>query len=362
MEKEVFVIAGPLPIHPEVMKAASVPMFSHRSPRFQVIFQRTAENIGKIIGTKNDVYLVPSSGTGCMEAAIANFFSEGDTIIVVDNGLFGQKFAANCRKFRLNTVVLKEDWGQPANVERILSTLESTPQAKGLFFVHSETSAGVLTEVPDITRPVREKYPDLVIIVDSVSGIGACPFCMDAWNVDVVVTASQKAWGGIPGLGIISVHERMWEYYASSDLPKYYFDLNNIREEHKNHMTFTTPSVYAVTALDRAVQLLLEEGPENRYAYCRAMRDYVIERGEKMGLLVPTKLEYATPSVTSLLLPDNMDAVQFRKKLLEEENVMVAPGLGEYGPCGFRIGHMGYIQMEDLEAALDGCQRVLNRM
>jgi len=188
---ETLLTPGPVPVSPEVLLAQGSPLLYHRGPAFSQVLESIVEGVQMLLKTRSRVVIHTSSGTGGMESAVANCFSPGDPVLVVSIGNFGERFIKICRAFGLDVKTLEYEWGQEARPEDVKKALDENPSLKGVFVTHSETSTGVVNDIEAISA-AKGDHPAL-LIVDTVSGAGACPFEMDAWGIDVAVTGSQKA-------------------------------------------------------------------------------------------------------------------------------------------------------------------------
>ncbi len=342
------VIPGPMPLHPEVQLAYCKPMISHRSSEFGEIYGETMRLAKEVFKTRNDVFIMSSSGTGALESSVANLLNVEDKVVIANNGLFGEHMADTISSYGIEPVVLKEAYGKPVTPEGITAVLKGNPDSKALFIIHNETSAGVISDLEGIVGEARRISRDILIIVDAVSSLGGVNIETDNWDLDVVVASSQKALAAPPGLCLISISDRAWKAAESSKLPKYYFDWHRLKNESVRNMPFTTPPVHIVFALRRALQLLLEEGLENVFNRNRAMRDMILDAIGPLGLTLVPERKYASPTCTALRLPGGINSVKFRDHVFNRYSTLLGPGLGDLSADTFRIGHMGYVFPNDI--------------
>ncbi|HXS72264.1 MAG TPA: aminotransferase class V-fold PLP-dependent enzyme, partial [Patescibacteria group bacterium] len=193
-------IPGPTALPPSVRTAGARQMINHRGPEFAAMLKRILDGIKPFFGTTSDVAMLTTAGSGGLEAAIVNTLSPGDRVLGVSIGSFGDRFAKIAGIYGADVTKLDAEWGYAAAADEIRERLRGMPDAKAVLLTHNETSTGVMNPIPELASAIREETPDALILVDSVSGLGAVPFEMDAWGVDVVVTGSQKAWMAAPGL------------------------------------------------------------------------------------------------------------------------------------------------------------------
>ncbi|HJX01718.1 MAG TPA: alanine--glyoxylate aminotransferase family protein, partial [Candidatus Humimicrobiaceae bacterium] len=223
MVKRYIMTPGPTPISEEVLMEHARPLMHHRSPEFSKIFIEVTEKLKKLFKTESDLFILTSSGTGGMEAAVTNFFSKGEKVLVANVGNFGERFKKISGKFGLEVISLDYEWGDVVNPQDIKNTLENNPDIKGVMVQFSETSTGVINDIKTIGNIVKN-YP-AILIVDAISGLGASDLRTDEWGLDVVIGGSQKGLSAPTGVAFISVSEKAWKLNEKSNLPRFYFDL-----------------------------------------------------------------------------------------------------------------------------------------
>ena len=211
-------IPGPTPLPDDVLDAQSRPMIDHRGAEFAEMLHAISSGIARLIGTTGDVLLLTGSGSGAMEAAVVNTLSRGDRVLVVTIGGFGDRFAAIAQAFGADVELLEVPWGEAADPAGLAQRLAGNPPYAAVLVTHNETSTGVTNPIRELAAAIRSAPGDPLVIVDGISGLGAMPFEMDAWGVDLVVSASQKAWMGSPGIGIAALGERAWAAIERADI------------------------------------------------------------------------------------------------------------------------------------------------
>src|SRR3989441_8765169 len=225
-------------------------MINHRGPEFAALLAALTRALQDFLRTQGDVFLLTASGSGAMEAAVANTLSSGDKALVFINGAFGERFFAICKAYGIDARRVDVPLGRavdPEVVREELAKEKGKDGARAVLLQHNETSTGVLNPLKEIAQVVREA--DKLLIVDSVSGAGACELEIDEWGIDVCVTASQKAWGAPPGISMITMSERAWKAYEKSNLPKVYFDLAAYKAALEKAQTPATPAGTVFIAL-----------------------------------------------------------------------------------------------------------------
>ncbi len=218
MRKNYLLTPGPTPLPPEVCLALGKPIIHHRTPQFQAILKEATEGLKYVFQTQGDVFILTSSGTGAMEAAVANLLSAQDTAITVEGGKFGERWTELCAAYGINTEVIKVEWGKAVDPQEIEKKLKNNPNIKAVFTTLCETSTGVATDIEAIGKVVSKHKA--VLVVDAISGLGAIDLKTDAWGVDVCVSGSQKGFMLPPGLAFISVSKKAWDVVAVSKSPR----------------------------------------------------------------------------------------------------------------------------------------------
>lgn len=349
MKKNYIMTPGPVPIADEVLVEHGRPLLHHRSPEFSKIFVGVMQKLKKFMQTENEVFILTSSGTGAMEAAVANTFSAGDKVLVVSVGNFGERFKKICNNFNLDLVILEYEWGNAADPPDIKKVLDKDPDIKGVLIQQSETSTGVLNDIETIGRIVKD-YP-AVLIVDAISGIGASEFKVDDWHLDIVCGGSQKAISAPTGIAFISVSKKAWDMINKSNIPKFYFDLIAAGKYLKKDPPQTpwTPGISIIVAMDKALDMFFEEGRENVFRRHSVNALAVRSACEKLGLKMLVKnTEKMGVSVTSVEVPDGIDGKELVKTMRVKYGVTVAGGQGKLAGKIFRIGHLGYVGIFDV--------------
>ena len=228
MRKNYLLTPGPTPLPPQVQESMSRPIIHHRTPQFQAILKEAAEGLKYVFQTQNDVFILTSSGTGAMEAAVVNLLSPSDTALIVQGGKFGERWTEICQSYGITAEVIDVEWGKAVSPSEIEKRLKANPAIKAVFTTLCETSTGVAVDIEAIGKVVKDT--PAVLVVDAISGLGAIDLKTDAWNVDVAVSGSQKGFMLPPGLGFISVSPKAWKLIDTAKSPKYYFSALRLRK------------------------------------------------------------------------------------------------------------------------------------
>ena len=353
-EKRYLFTPGPTPVPPEVLEALSRPAIHHRGPDFLKAYRSVLERLKLVFRTEHDVLLLTSSGTGALESAVANLTEPGERALVVSHGNFGERWAAMARAYGADLDHLEYAWGDapdPAEVG------ERADGAEVVYVVHSETSTGVVSDLPAIAAAVKEK--GALLVVDAISSLAAVPCETDAWGLDVVVAGSQKALMTPPGLAAVSVSPAALAKAGTTSSPRFYFDWERTRKGQETLDAPFTPAVPLILGLDAALGLILEEGLDA--AFERHVR---LGRATRAGITA-MGLELASPDedraavVTTVRAPDDLDVAAFLLDLRDRLGVQLIGGQGAWKGKVFRIGHIGYFDVFDITTALAAVELAL---
>ncbi len=355
-------IPGPTPLPPEVRAAMARPMIDHRGPEFGQTLAAVLAGLQQIFQTTAPVLPFAASGTGGTEAAIVNVCSPGDRVLALSCGLFGERFAAVAQTFGAEVIEESVEWGRGFDAATVEEALRRHRGIKAVLVTHNETSTGVadhLQEVADAVRP-----SGALLLVDAVSSLGALDLRMDAWGIDLVFTASQKALMGPPGAVFVAVGPRAWEAAHSSGTPKHYFSFARAREHLTPGAAYTpfTPAIPVMYALEVSVGMILREGLPARFAHHARLGRATRAGVEALGLRVFPHPAWASDALTAVRLPDGIDAGLVLRTLRTEHNVVLGGGQGPLAGKIVRISHMGYVQEEQILAALGALEQVLDRL
>ncbi|HKC72843.1 MAG TPA: alanine--glyoxylate aminotransferase family protein [Chloroflexota bacterium] len=346
-------VPGPTPLPPQVREALARQMMNHRGPDFAAIMHEVHASLRYFFATENPVLTFPASGTGGLEAAIVNLLSPGDEVLAVSTGVFGDRFARIAAAFGLVVHPLDYPWGRAADASGVAQALEAHPRARAVLLTQNETSTGVLNPVEAIARAARAARPDVLLLVDAISGLVAAPLLADAWDLDVVVAGSQKAWMAPPGMTMLSVGERAWEATRSARLPRLYWDFAAARKAHDQGQPPYTPAVSVYYALQVALRMMRDEGREAIWARHSALAEHTRAGVRRLGLDLFADPDHFSPSVTAVCVPDGVDASRLLRAARDTYGVVFAGGQGALSGRIIRIGHLGWVSQADIDAALD---------
>ena len=349
MKKSYLLTPGPTVLPESVVTSFAQPILHHRSPEFQKLFTEVKEDIKYVFQTEKDVLILSASGTGAMEAAVCNLFSKGDTVITVNGGKFGDRWAKISAAFGVNAVELKVERGQSASLADIKKLIEDNPKAKAVLFQAHETSTGAVMPSQEIAKLCQEK--GLLSVCDAITATGAFNLPMDEWGLDVVISGSQKAMMIPPGLAFIALSDKAWKATETADLPHFYFDLQKERKALQGNQTAWTPAVSLIQGLKEALRLIHEEGLENRFKRHATLAKATRAGVSALGLDLLT--EEMSPSVTAVRVPDSIkDGGKIPSIMREKYGVTIAGGQDELKGKIIRMSHFGHIGEFDITTGL----------
>lgn len=357
-EKSLLMIPGPTPIPPQVAAAMTQPMINHRGEAFFALFDEVSAGLQAVFRTKQPVYIFPAAGSGGWEAALVNTLSPGDTVLSVSVGDFGERWYKVAKQLGFTIERLVFEPGQAADPARIAERLQADKERaiKAVLVQHNETSTGVTNDIAAIARVVREH--GALIMVDSVSGMGALPLEFDAWDLDVALTGAQKALMCPPGLSMIAFSERARAAYETSKMPRFYWDLKAVHSSYLKRQTPYTPAISMFYALHAALELIQKETVEGAWARHRLMGEMCRAGVKAMGLELLVQDEVrASNAVTAVISP--VDPKKLRKTAREKLGVQLAGGQADLESKIFRIGHLGYVTPNDVLQALAATEMAL---
>ena len=359
MRKNYLLTPGPTPLPPQVSEAMARPIIHHRTPQFQAILKEVSAGLKYVFQTKNDVFIFASSGTGAMEAAVANLLSEGDTAITIQGGKFGERWTELCNSYGINTEIIAVEWGKAVEPGEIEKKLKEKPNIKAVFTTLCETSTGVATDIEAVGKVIKDTKA--VLVVDAISGLGAIPLLTDTWFCDAVVSGSQKGLMLPPGLGFISVSPKAWKLVESSKCPKYYFDLKVAKKALDKTDTPFTPAISLIVALNDALKMIKQDNLENVFLRHKKMAEATRQAMRALGLelFAPTA---ASDVVTAVKVPAGIDGEKLVQTMRDNYGVTIAGGQSELKGKVFRIAHMGFIEEFDIIVGIACLEKVLHQM
>ena len=358
MKSKLLLTPGPSPVPEFIREVMSRQIIHHRTDEFREVLARVTQSLKEIFLTENPVLILASSGTGAMEAAVSNFFSSQDKVIVVEGGKFGQRWEEIATRYGLDVISYSIDWGNAPEPNYLRQLLESDSSIKGILTTLCETSTGTVYDLKSIGNLTRDR--EVILVVDAISGLGQDKLLTDEWGVDVVVAGSQKGLMLPPGLSFISISKKAEEFLQRSNLPKYYFDLKLALKSYQKNDTPFTPAVSLILGLEASLDFIRKEGIYNRWEKFSKLAKATREALKAMGL----KLFSFRPSnsVTAVWAPPSIKSSQLVSKLRKEYGISIAGGQAEFKDKIFRIAHMGAIEEGDLVIGFYFLERALKEL
>ncbi|HET6615135.1 MAG TPA: alanine--glyoxylate aminotransferase family protein [Dehalococcoidia bacterium] len=355
-------IPGPTPCPDDVLQAMSRQMINHRGPEFAEIVGRITASLQHLFETKNDVLTLTSAGTGAIESAVVNTLSPGDRALVVSIGVFGDRFADMAKTYGVDVEKISFEQGTAADPQAVAEALKKDASYKAVMVTHNETSTGVTNDLGAIAKAIRGVRPDILILVDAISSLGSVPLPIDAWDLDVVFTGSQKGWMVPPGMAMVSVSKRAWDAVETAKIPRYYFDYKKAKTFLDKGQTPWTPAVSIYFAMDLALQKLEAEGLKNIHERHARLGQFTRDNVKALGLKLLADERVASNTVTAVWVPEGVDGGALNKMMRTEYNTVLAGGQGPLAGKIFRIGHLGLVAEADLKACFDALKLALPRV
>lgn len=336
-------LPGPTNVPNRVMNAMLAPIINHRSEDFRILYKRIIEKTQKVFETNSDIILLTTSGTGAVESSVVNLIKRGDKAIIPVNGEFSTRLADLIDSWGGTAIRINAPFGENPPIEKIEEAFENNKDIKALYAVYNETSTGTTIRYMDKLGDLSGKYGSFYI-ADAVSILGGDDLPVDKWNIDICITASQKALAAPPGVSPISINQRTKKYMQSNPSPILYLNLNRYFKYYVEHTeTPFTPALPLYYAFDEALTLVIEEGMSKRISRHRICADAFYSSLNTLGLTPFAKEDARSNVIIALNYLDGMDDKKFRTLLSEEFKVLIAGGFGNLKGKVFRIGSMGEV-------------------
>jgi aspartate aminotransferase-like enzyme len=361
MLKRYLLAPGPTPVPPEVLQSMAMPIIHHRAPDFVPVLESAKKGMKWLFQTENDVLILTATGTGGMVAAVNNFFSPGEKVLVVNGGKFGERWGKIAASYGIEVKEIPVEWGRVVKPEAVEEELKKDKDIRGVLVQASETSTGVFHPIQEVGEVVRRVRDDALFVVDAISGLVAHDMRPDAWGVDVMVAGSQKGLMLPPGLAFVSASERAWKKNEQSEAPRFYFNLRKERESLAKNQTAFTSSVTLIVGLNEALKLLKAEGLENIFARHARLAEATRAAARALGLGLFAK-ESPSNALTAIEAPPGIDGQEIYKTMREVYGITGAGGQDRARGKIFRIAHLGYADTFDVITAIAGLEMVLKKL
>ncbi|MFQ6036927.1 MAG: pyridoxal-phosphate-dependent aminotransferase family protein [Sedimentisphaerales bacterium] len=343
-------IPGPVKVNEEVLQQLARWPIGHRSKEFSQLHAETTDMLKKILFTEQNVFLFTTSGSGGWEASIRNCVDFDEAVLCTCCGAFSDKWADVAKDCGRNVEVLKVDWGKPILPEMLDEKLASG-KFSAITLIHNETSTGLTNPVSQISQMMKEKYPDVLVFVDSVSGMVGLPLKFDELGWDVAFASVQKAFAIPPGLTVVAVSNRALEKSKNVPGRGYYLDFQQFAKRAEMNQTPTTPAIPHIMALNYQCKKLLAEGMENVWQRHKQMGEFVRSWAkEKFDLFCEEK--YASNTLTTVKNTRGINVAETIKAIQQKHNTIFGNGYGKLKEQTFRIAHMGDITLDELKELL----------
>jgi aspartate aminotransferase-like enzyme len=360
IKKQRLFTPGPTPLQPAVQEALARPILHHRTDEFRGVFKDCTAGLKAFLKTTDDVLILASSGTGAMEAAVANLLSPGDAMVALVAGNFGERWASIGKAYGMDVRVLEAQWGEAVPPAAVAAALDKDPKVRAVFVQLSESSTGAAHDIEGLAQVTRGR--DVLLVVDAISGAGAMKLETSAWGVDVVVVGSQKALALPPGLAFVAVNARAWERVEASKSPRFYFDLRRERKAQTGGESAFTPAISHVIALKAALDFVAAQGGVDALvANAGTLAAMTRAAAGALGLPLVAPRDHGD-ALTALYPPTGIDSGAIVKALKAEFASTVAGGQGLLKGKIFRIAHLGYYDATDILGVLGSLEIALNRL
>ena len=360
MKRNLLLTPGPTHVPPELCAALARPIIHHRTPQFQNYLKEVVAGLQEIMQTKNDVYVLASSGSGGMEACVVNLLSPGDKAIAVNGGKFGERWVDLCKAYKANTIEMKVEWGKAPQACDIKKLLEQNPDAKAVFVTLVETSTGVTPDIKAIGEVV--KNTKAVLVVDAVSGLAVQELRADAWHVDMVVSGSHKGLMLPPGVGIVSASPKAIAYIDFSTTPRLYFDLREAKKAMAKTDTPFTPAIGIIIAMAESLRLIKERGLEHMFKEFARLAQGTRAGCKAIGLDLYPDASCATNVLTAVKVPAGIDGEKLTKIMRDTHGISIAGGQDHLKGKVVRVAHMGALDEYDVLTGLACLEKVLRQL
>lgn len=366
MDNYRLMIPGPVELPPEVLAEMGKQVVAHYGKDWTNYYNETIALLSRIFQTRGDIFVIPGSGSAGLEAAIGSI--SGNEVMVISNGFFGDRLAEIAQSYNSKVVIHRLEPTIAISPDFLSSALQRRPTIKAVAVVHCETSTGLLNPVKELSRICQEH--GVLLIVDAISSLGGAELCMDEWGIGICISASQKCLEGPPGLAIVAVGDEAWPLIERHRTPGWYLNLRIWKQFSQSwkdwHPYPITMAVPALRGLRKALELVLEEGLEQRFQRHQRIATLLRQGLTELGFELLIKSEIASPTVTAAKGNPVLSADSLIERLRNQYSIQIAGGIGELKGQIFRIGHMGSQAKEErvqlllhaIRSLVEGCSGV----
>jgi len=349
---------GPTPIPDFIQKVLQEPIIYHRSVQFKELYGQVQQLFKQLFVAGDDytVLYVTGSGTNAMEMLLANVASH-KKLLITDFGKFSGRWAEIAQAYNLKNTVLQYQWGDYPKVQEVVQAIEQDKEIEVLCLTHSETSTATRTDIEQIAFYAKKIRPDILVLVDGITSVGAMPVYTEAWGLDAIITSSQKALGCPPGMSFIVLSP---QYISQAQPCGYAYNLYKYINSHSQHLTPFTPATQILMSVKYSLEYIMKAGlPEiwnNTHQLAQHTRKDIQELGLKLCSTNPSD------SLTAFYLPEQVNAQMIIEKVYKETDILLGEGQGEWKEKVIRIAHMGYVKQSYIENAIDLIRKNLHRL
>jgi len=355
-------LPGPTNVPNRVMNAMLAPVINHRSEDFRELYKSIVEKTQKVFMTSNDIVLLTTSGTGAVETSVINLIKKGDKAIIPVNGEFSTRLADLIDSWGGQAIRINAPFGENPPYEKFEEAFDQHKDIKALYVVYNETSTGTTVRYMDKLGELAARK-GAYFVADSVSILGGDELPVDKWNIDICLTASQKAIAAPPGVSPISISKRAKKYMQDNPPPTQYLNLKRYFKYYEEHFeTPFTPALPLYYAFREALNIILEEGMDKRIRRHRICADAFYSGLSALGLTPFAKADARSNVIIAVNYLPGMDDKKFRGLLSNEFKVLVAGGFGDLKGKVFRIGSMGEVSSYHVMRTLSSVSSAMNML
>lgn len=359
MLKKYLITPGPTAVPEQVLLDMARPMIHHRTPEFEEIFKEARNGLKKVFKTEQEPLILASTGSGAMEAAVVNTLSQGDKVLVINGGKFGERWIKICQSYGINAESITIEWGRSVNPAEVKAFLDKNPDTKAVFVQGSETSTTVYHPVKELAA-ITKDMPETLLVVDGITSAGVHDTRFDEWGIDILITGSQKAFMLPPGLAFIVLSQKAWNMAEKSTLPKFYFNLKTELKNQLKNTTAWTAGVSLIVGLKTVISMMEKEGIDNVFARHAVNAEAARAAVKALGLKL-LAVDLPSNAATGCFLPENIDGKAFVKYLRDKCGVSLAGGQDHLAGKILRISHLGYHDAFDTITAISAIEMGLKK-
>lgn len=349
---------GPVCVEPNALSAFGRAPIHHRTPEFEKTLKNCRDLLQKTFNTSRPVHCFTSTGSGAMEAAVVNFLSPGEKVLVVVSGKFGERWAQMLEAYGLNCVKMEVPWGKSIEVSQLKEELEKHKDIKAVYTQMCETSTGALHPIENMATIIKDYNENCLFCVDGITGVLTKEVELNKYPIDVLIAGSQKAFMLPTGLSLLYMSELAESKMEEASLPRFYFDLRKEKKAYEKGQTFFSSPVNLYFALEKSLEYIHKKGIKKHYREIEKRAHSMRGALNAIGLKLAT--EKPAPALTAFWVPDSIDGKKLRLHLEEKYRVTFMGGQDAWAGKIIRIGHIGFLSEADLQYAIESICDALN--